>query len=694
MSNISPVRNMRMTGLASGLDVEDMVKKMLSSQQSRVDKAKQQKNLINWRKDAYRSVINRMSDFQGKFLDILSPSSIIRAGQFKNASASVPPGMAQFMSASGTSASSAPVTVNSISQLASSQRLEGADGHRLAGEISMNVNADRIAAALGQSVNFTLNGETRSITLERDIEKYRTDGEFDINKLVGDMNDKLARAFGMQDGQPKVSVGFRNGAAGNALTVNAAPNNTLRVSGSGEARNALGFTNNAANYIDTGRTINQVLGNVRAASDGKIRFGINDVAFTFDPGASMNDVMSEINKSDAGVTITYSSFSDQFIITAKETGSGDNIRLSQSMRVMSGSGEVSEVTTNFFDLMFGAGAGGAIGKNTAGENAVLTVNGVEIVRSSNTVIVDGVTLNLIQATPAGFINNEPIRIAADSDQIIENIKSFIQEYNDLVKSLSEMLNTRRPRSSGSFYMPLTDEQKSAMSDRDIESWEETGKRGLLYGDPAISRILGSLRSAVTGVVQTENGAMSLASIGIRTASFFEDASGKLIVDEDALRQAIENDPDAVMNLFTQTSNISRDAEMGDVFSKDANGRYYTTDSNGNKRLVSERDLRNMRSGSTGIAQQFAEIFNSAINVTVNPRERGALILRAGTGGSNVLIDSESSMQRQLSNLERSVERMQDKLAATESKYYKRFASLETALARLSRQSSFFMGAEQ
>jgi len=227
-----------------------------------------------------------------------------------------------------------------------------------------------------------------------------------------------------------------------------------------------------------------------------------------------------------------------------------------------------------------------------------------------------------------------------------------------------------------------------MSEKDIELWEEMGKKGLLANDATIMKILSSLRTAMAEVVKTTGGSMSMFSIGIKPASYFEDRSGKLTIDEDALRKAIENDPDAVMKLFTQQSTIPKDAKMDAYYRKDELGRYYEETANGIRKYVSGNDFINMRNSTLGIAQRFTEIFESNIKVSMDPNERGTLILKVGTGGAYSVIDSESSIDKRLAEMDRNITKMQNRLYAAETKYYKQFAALETAIAKLNKQASY------
>lgn len=88
-----------------------------------------------------------------------------------------------------------------------------------------------------------------------------------------------------------------------------------------------------------------------------------------------------------------------------------------------------------------------------------------------------------------------------------------------------------------------------MSDKEIELWEEKAKSGLLRSDSLLSSILSEMRMALGAAVERSGGAVSLRQMGITTGAWYE--YGRLYLDENKLRSALTEDPDAVRELFTQ-----------------------------------------------------------------------------------------------------------------------------------------------
>ena len=73
-----------------------------------------------------------------------------------------------------------------------------------------------------------------------------------------------------------------------------------------------------------------------------------------------------------------------------------------------------------------------------GQNALLTVNGKDIVRSTNEINIDGVTIQLHQTTEE---DAEPITITLENDatSLKEPIKKFVEDYNALMDLINGLV---------------------------------------------------------------------------------------------------------------------------------------------------------------------------------------------------------------------------------------------------------------
>jgi flagellar hook-associated protein 2 len=194
-----------------------------------------------------------------------------------------------------------------------------------------------------------------------------------------------------------------------------------------------------------------------------------------------------------------------------------------------------DLLNNVFQIM-GGGASA-----TAGGDASVTINGLATTRTSNTFEVNGVQITLMKAGGSAA----SIEQTTDTDKIFESIKTFVSDYNSVLKTVQDKYNESKDRN----YLPLTDAQREELTDKQVEQWETKAKAGLLKNDSILNRIISDLRTDATSIVNTGYSKIrSLADIGIQTGTYTD--QGKLyITNEDKLKQAIADNPEAVKALF-------------------------------------------------------------------------------------------------------------------------------------------------
>ncbi|GAA0368153.1 flagellar filament capping protein FliD [Bacillus horti] len=339
---------------------------------------------------------------------------------------------------------------------------------------------------------------------------------------------------------------------------------------------------------------------------------------TFQSLAQKINSAKDAEGNSLGLRASFDNTTSRFYISTREMGEGQGFSF--------------EDTAFVRDMIFG----GSSTLSAQGSDASFTYNGVEVTgQTSNTVRVNGVDFNLLQASGAEPIT---INVQGDPDKLVDQIKSFVEAYNELIGNLESLLIEPKYRD----FAPLTDEQRRELSEREAELWDEKAMSGLLRSDSILRKVADNLRSAFTSPVEgIPSGEFSMLSqIGITTGSY--EFGGKLFIDEDKLRSAISERPDEVTRLFTQTSEDRNIAEMG-------------------------------------IGQRVYSQVNSAIN---------ELRERAGTPGSPN-IDS-SNIGERYKNMNDQINRWQDRLALIENRYWRQFTAMERALAQMESQNTWMM----
>lgn len=603
-----------MAGLVSGLDTDSLVESLTSASRAKITKSQQKVQTMEWKQAAYRNVSKTLKEFQSKYLDVLSTTNFRSASLYNTINAS---SASTKISVSSTSAASAGnITLNKITQLATNQTVTGAAkaSKPLSGFEAANT-AD-LLAGIGEnnskSFQLKMDGQVRIITLDNTFkglagtteESFRAALQTKINVAFGTKSDGA-------DQVPIIDVSMTGGgilglsASGSQLTVNALNNDT-------ETLGFLKLADGQTDRISTTKTLADIASSLAIPLvDNQFNFSINGKQFNFSSTDTLTAVMSKVNSADAGVTMAYSSITDKFTLTAKVSGMGDNIQVTD---------------TNGLMLSLGLGAGAI---KTDGLNAELTVNNQSIVRTSNSIEVDGVKIELLE-TSADEI---AITSKADSTSLKDTIKSFVTDYNNMI----EMMNKLAKENADSNFPPLTDEQKADMSEKEVENWEKKAKIGLLENDSILKGIASKMQSMIYG--SAVSGGISLYDMGITSAGYSE--NGKLKIDEAKLTTAIETKGSAIQELFTTEK--------------------------------------------TGIAQQLNEIINGATKTSGAKGSRGSLIEMAGY--ESTLSDTENTITVSVTKTNKSIAELRTKLKTEETYYWGKFSALETALQQLNSQSS-------
>lgn len=190
----------------------------------------------------------------------------------------------------------------------------------------------------------------------------------------------------------------------------------------------------------------------------------------------------------------------------------------------------------------------------AAKDTEVEYNGATLTSNTTNISVSGLELEILGTTEGETVN---ITVTNDVSGIYDTIKDFLSEYNALLKEMNSYYNA----DSAKGYDVLSDDEKEAMKDSEVEKWEDTIKDSLLRRDSTLNSIISSFRNKMMGTFTASNGkTYSLSSIGISTSGDY--AEGGLLHirgDEDdaeyadeknVLKQLLEEDPDAVTDVFT------------------------------------------------------------------------------------------------------------------------------------------------
>lgn len=604
-ANISPLSiKTGIGGLVSGMNIDDLVESLTSQSRSKLAKQQQLMQNLLWQQNSYRSVTTELNDFQNKFFDVLSKTNF-KSASFFNLTSSF--ASSDAISVSSTIAASAgSFTINSIDKLATNQTVESAMQVSKSLKSSKTITEIVSGLSAGDFISINLNGKSKVVTFNSDfISAIQTDESI----LPDRLQSLVDEAFGFTneyDRAIKITANTENflvlDASGSTLSINTVGQNM-------DASEAFGFIGGQSNRINLNSSLSLQTIAIPLINDEQ-SFTINGESFNFNSSDSLRTIIETINSSKAGVTISYSSISDKFSIVAKESGAGENIRIAQ-------------INGN---LMEALGLTGENSKATAGENATLMVNGQKIIRSTNNIDIDGVKVTLNE------LSNQRITVTVKSDalSLLDPIKGFVEKYNSLMDLMNGFVKEKVNRD----YPPLTDKQKSDMTESQIKDWEEKAKSGILRSDPILRKILSNMNSAVTGL--SVNG-FSLYSMGISTSGY--GGGGKLQIDENKLKEVLENNSNKVRELFI---------------------------------------------ADNGLSMELERIILGATKTIGAKGSRGTLVDTAGI--ENTRSDTENIIFDKMQKAKNSIDLLMNKLKREETQYWKRFTYMETVLNNLNSQS--------
>lgn len=196
----------------------------------------------------------------------------------------------------------------------------------------------------------------------------------------------------------------------------------------------------------------------------------------------------------------------------------------------------------------------------AGEDAVIVLNGARYENSNNTFEINGLTFTALNETKGETIT---VTTEQDTDGIYDMVKDFLKAYNEIVNEMDKLYNA----DSAKGYEPLTDEEKEAMSEKEVEKWEEKIKDSILRRDDNLSTVNSALQMIMSAGVEVNGKKMYLSDFGIDTLGYFNAADNEkhaYHIDgdpdddstankEDKLKGMIANDPDTVISFFSGLS---------------------------------------------------------------------------------------------------------------------------------------------
>ncbi|WP_378953334.1 flagellar filament capping protein FliD [Pelosinus sp. sgz500959] len=624
----------RVTGLSSGLDVDSIVKQSMTAEKAKkLNKLQQKEQKVEWTQTAYRDITSDIQTFSNKYFNVTSSTSLLsKSNYLKNTVASTD----SAVTATASSTASAGNHTIQVDQLATAATLKSSSS------VSKDVQGSTTpsySSLSDKSFILTLDGTSKTVTLDSTVT--------DLSSLQTAINDAV--------GSGKVTVSADSSTGYLSLTAADSGVQVITISAPTTGTSALsnlGFGTGAvlSNRLNTSSTLSTISSQLSTAltfnDDGQAELTINGTTLTFDKSDTLAEMISEVNKSSAGVTMKYDNLTGKLVMTASATGAGNTLVVTES------SDSSNTSNSNFLTAL--------LDKSTAGVDAKVTIDGQSLTRSSNTITVDGITYKANQTTTSAAT----VSVTQDTDGVYDLIKGFVDDYNTLI----DTINTELTAKYDSDYPPLTDDQKDDMTDDQITSWETKAKVGLLHNDSILKSFVSDLRTSLIDSISGQSS--TLSSIGITTGTY--DTKGTLSVDETKLKAAIASDPEGIMNLFTQQA--SSTTSSGTSLSGTAVVR-----------SLSSKDL-STRYKEEGIAYRFYDTLQKNIStIRDTAGNKGTLLEKAGT--TNDASDTDNTLTKMIDKYTSEIDDEETRLDTVEDNLYTKYSKLETYINKMNSQLS-------
>lgn len=499
------------SGLASGLDTSSWVEALVSVKQEKVTALQTQltayqttKSTLNSTRSSVsslRTAIEKLTDakFSGSF-DLFAKNTATSSNT-------------DVFTATATNSASRQNYDISVQQLATYTKAQSKEAVSAVADDSTSLS--NIGITKG-SFTVYVNGQKNTVNIE-DTDNL---GDFKSRLasfgVTADVDENGVLTISAKNGSDKIDIGSTTDTSNLVSMVGL----TKQDDGTYASTNSLYKASTASKLTSDDSGFNQ---KITAGT-----FTIGDATFTINDSTTLSSLISEINSNDEAQVYAYwdDTTGKLSITSTKEGASYINIEAG---------------TSNFTDVMgFTATErddnGSVVSSRmytdtqTLGNNAIFSINGTTMTSTSNTVTSDvsrleGVTLTLNRANTEDD-GNTTLKITQDTSGLVDAVKSFVSAYNDCISQIETV----------------------------------TASGADLHGETSLTSLRSTLRSYANGSNATNGGVYRLLSeIGISTASAdsndLDSDTNSLSLDEDALLQALEENPDSVKSILAGDNGI-------------------------------------------------------------------------------------------------------------------------------------------
>ncbi|MES2554398.1 MAG: flagellar filament capping protein FliD [Pseudomonadota bacterium] len=385
-------------------------------------------------------------------------------------------------------------------------------------------------------------------------------------------------------------------------------------------------------------------------------------------------VRDAINASGAGVTaaIVNDGTTNRLVITSKDTGEVNSLKITTTDSDGNNL-DAAGLSQLAYDPTATAGAGNNMTQKQVAKNAKLNIDGIDIVKSSNTVsdAIDGVTFNLLKDSGGSAVS---LDVARDEASVKASVTAFVDAYNTLNTKLRSLTNYSAPNSAAN---------------------------GPLLGDATARSVTSQIKSVLTSVIGTTGSITSLSQIGVGFK-----ADGTLGLDATKLDKSIADNFGDIAKLFTSSATTT-DPQIsfsGSTSSTQA-GTYAinisqigsdSTNTAGTINGVAGTGANTTLTGAIGDASAGLRIevnggatgSRGTITYSVGYASKLNTLLTSLLSDDGILAARTDGINTSIKNIDKQSDAISTRLTAVEARYRAQFNKLETLISSMSSTSTY------
>ena len=422
------------------------------------------------------------------------------------------------------------------------------------------------------------------------------------------------------------------------------------------------ISNTSAGTAPTSATKLSELGYTGSGGDIQVKDSSGNVVKTVSVtgNTTIKDLVSALN--GAGDTkASFDATNKRIFMTSNKTGEQNAFSLDGDADILKTVGLSKEGGASIVDA----------------QDSEIELNGAKFTSANNTYTVNGLTIDCLAETGNSEIS---ITTSVDTQSMYDQVKSFLSQYNSLMKEMYSLYNADSARG----YEPLTDSEKDQMTDTEVEKWEEKIKAALLRRDDTLDGIMSTMKNAMSTSYYIYNG----NAVTYDSDKQYYKCNGNAIKNSDgsyvtsasqlklwasangAKKYSLSSFGIKTEAYATMTANSSQD-----VYHIDGDADDSVSKNNSDV-------LMNMLSSDPDTVSSFMKQLTSGLYSAIDTKMKSVKGL-----SSSYTIYNDIEMAREYSDYTDTISKWEDKLTDLEDSYYKKFAAMESALASLQSQSS-------